>query len=213
MSVSRRRLNMIFVRWLVSMAMATGITLGLFYFMQALIATGERFDQRVNVVKIVDATMPDIELEVIEEIDKPELIDEVIQDTPDTPEKQINLDSGPSLNIERASVDIDTNLSLDNASISATDGDYLPLVAIAPQYPTRAAQRGIQGWCLVSFTVDGMGNVVEDTINVVDAEPASIFDRSSIRAAARFKFQPRVVDGQGVEVPGVQYLFRYQLEE
>ena len=204
---------MIFARWLVSMAMATGITLGLFYFMQALIATGERFDQRVNVVKIVDATMPDIELEVIEEIDKPELIEEVVQDTPDTPEKQINLDSGPSLNIERASVDIDTNLSLDNASISATDGDYLPLVAIAPQYPTRAAQRGIQGWCLVSFTVDGMGNVVEDTINVVDAEPASIFDRSSIRAAARFKFQPRVVDGPGVEVPGVQYLFRYQLEE
>ena len=204
---------MIFARWLVSMAMATGITLGLFYFMQALIATGERFDQRVNVVKIVDATMPDIELEVIEEIDKPELIEEVVQDTPDTPEKQINLDSGPSLNIERASVDIDTNLSLDNASISATDGDYLPLVAIAPQYPTRAAQRGIQGWCLVSFTVDGMGNVVEDTINVVDAEPASIFDRSSIRAAARFKFPPRVVDGQGVEVPGVQYLFRYQLEE
>ena len=204
---------MIFVRWLVSMAMATGITLGLFYFMQALIATGERFDQRVNVVKIVDATMPDIELEVIEEIDKPELIEEVVQDTPDTPEKQINLDSGPSLNIERASVEIDTNLSLDNASISATDGDYLPLVAIAPQYPTRAAQRGIQGWCLVSFTVDGMGNVVEDTITVVDAEPASIFDRSSIRAATRFKFQPRVVDGQGVEVPGVQYLFRYQLEE
>jgi len=204
---------MIFVRWLVSMAMATGITLGLFYFMQALIATGERFDQRVNVVKIVDATMPDIELEVIEEIDKPELIEEVVQDTPDTPEKQINLDSGPSLNIERASVEIDTNVSLDNASISATDGDYLPLVAIAPQYPTRAAQRGIEGWCLVSFTVDGMGNVVEDTITVVDAEPASIFDRSSIRAATRFKFQPRVVDGQGVEVPGVQYLFRYQLEE
>ena len=204
---------MILVRWLVSMAMATGITLGLFYFMQALIATGERFDQRVNVVKIVDATMPDIELEVIEEIDKPEFIEEVVQDTPDTPEKQINLDSGPSLNIERASVEIDTNLSLDNASISATDGDYLPLVAIAPQYPTRAAQRGIEGWCLVAFTVDGMGNVVEDTITVVDAEPASIFDRSSMRAATRFKFQPRVVDGQCVEVPGVQYLFSYQLEE
>jgi protein TonB len=61
--------------------------------------------------------------------------------------------------------------------------------------------------------VDGMGNVIEDTIVVVDAEPQSIFDRSSIRAAARFKFQPRVVDGQGVDVPGVQYLFRYQLEE
>ena len=62
---------MIFVRWLVSMAMATGITLGLFYLCRLSLPLGA-FDQRVNVVKIVDATMPDIELEVIEEIDKPE---------------------------------------------------------------------------------------------------------------------------------------------
>ena len=204
---------MIFVRWLVSMAMAAGITLGLFYFMQFLIATGEQFDERVNVVKVVDATMPDIEMEVIEEIDRPEPIEQLEQPTPDVPDKQVNLDSGPSLNIERAQVELDSGLDLSQASISATDGDYLPLVAIAPQYPTRAAQRGIEGWCLVSFTVDGQGNVVEDTITVVDAEPPNIFDRSSERAAARFKFQPRVVDGQGVEVPGVQYLFRYQLEE
>lgn len=204
---------MIFVRWAVSMAMAAGITLGLFYFMQFLIATGEQFDERVNVVRIVDATMPDIEMEVIEEIDKPDVIEEVQDQELDTPDRQVNLDSGPALNIERASVEVDTGLDIGGAQISATDGDYLPLVAIAPQYPTRAAQRGIQGWCLVSFTVDGQGNVIEDTIAVVDAEPASIFDRSSIRAAARFKFQPRVVDGQGVEVPGVQYLFRYQLEE
>jgi len=195
------------------MAMAAGITLGLFYFMQFLIATGEAFDERVSVVKIVDATMPDIELEVIEEIDKPEPIEELQQEQPDIQEREQTLDSGPSLNIERASIEIDTGLELSNASISATDGDYLPLVAIAPQYPTRAAQRGIQGWCLVSFTVDGLGNVIEDTIAVVDAEPPNIFDRSSVRAAARFKFQPRVVDGQGVEVAGVQYLFRYQLED
>ncbi len=204
---------MILVRWVISMAMAAGITLGLFYFMQFLIASGEQFDERVNVVKIVDATMPDIELEVIEEIDKPEVIEDVQEQQVETPDRQVNLDSGPALNIERASVEVDTGLDIGGASISATDGDYLPLVAIAPQYPTRAAQRGIQGWCLVSFTVDGQGNVIEDTIEVIDAEPASIFDRSSIRAAARFKFQPRVVDGQGVEVPGVQYLFRYQLEE
>ena len=204
---------MIFVRWVISMAMAAGITLGLFYFMQFLIATGEAFDERVSVVKIVDATMPDIELEVIEEIDKPEPIEELQQEQPDIQDREQTLDSGPSLNIERASIEIDTGLELSNASISATDGDYLPLVAIAPQYPTRAAQRGIQGWCLVSFTVDGLGNVIEDTIAVVDAEPPNIFDRSSVRAAARFKFQPRVVDGQGVEVSGVQYLFRYQLED
>lgn len=204
---------MIFVRWALSMAMAGGITLGLFYFMQFLIATGEAFDERISVVKIVDATMPEIELEVIEEIDKPEPIEEVVQEQPEIQERQTNLDSGPALNIQRASVELDTGLQLSNASIAATDGDYLPLVAIAPQYPTRAAQRGIQGWCLVSFTVDGLGNVIEESIQVVDAEPTNIFDRSSLRAAARFKFQPRVVDGEGVNVDGVQYLFRYQLED
>ena len=204
---------MIIIRWAVSMLMAAGITLGLFYFMQALIATGADLDQRVSVVKIVDATMPEILLEVIEEIDKPEPIQDDTEVVEDIQERQVNLSDGPSLNIERSSIEIDTGLQLSNASISATDGDMLPLVAIAPQYPTRAAQRGIEGWCLVSFTVNGLGNVVEDSVVVVDAEPRSMFDRSSIRAAGRFKFQPRVVDGQGVAVENVQYVFRYELED
>ena len=204
---------MIIIRWAVSMLMAAGITLGLFYFMQALIATGADLDQRVSVVKIVYATMPEIELEVIEEIDKPEPIQDDTEVVEEVPDRQVNLSDGPSLNIERASIEIDTGLQLSNASISATDGDMLPLVAIAPQYPTRAAQRGIEGWCLVSFTVNGLGNVEEDSIVVVDAEPSSMFDRSSIRAAGRFKFQPRVVDGQGVAVEDVQYVFRYELED
>ena len=203
---------MVIVRWAASMAMAVLITFGLFFFMQALIETGEGLDEPLNVVKIVDSTMPEIELEVIEEIDKPELIEEITEVVEEV-ERQVTISDGPDLNIDRSQVQMDTGLELSNASISATDGDYLPLVAIAPQYPTRAAQRGIQGWCLVSFTVDGLGNVVEETITVVDAEPASIFDRSSERAAARFKFQPRVVDGKGVEVAGVQYLFRYELED
>ena len=203
---------MVIVRWAASMAMAVLITFGLFFFMQALIETGEGLDEPLNVVKIVDSTMPEIELEVIEEIDKPELIEEVIEVAEEV-ERQVTISDGPDLNIDRSQVQMDTGLELSNASISATDGDYLPLVAIAPQYPTRAAQRGIQGWCLVSFTVDGLGNVVEETIAVVDAEPANIFNRSSERAAARFKFQPRVVDGKGVEVAGVQYLCRYELED
>lgn len=204
---------MVIVRWAVSMVMAVGITFGLFYGMQALIATGASIEERVNIVKIVDATMPDIALEVIEEIDKPEPIEQVDVEQ-QAPDKQISISDGPALNIVRASVEIETSgLDLSSASISATDGDYLPLVAIAPQYPTRAAQRGIEGWCLVSFTVDGLGNVVEETIVVVDAEPPEIFDSSSERAAARFKFQPRVRNGEGIAVPGVQYLFRYQLED
>jgi len=204
---------MIFVRWGVSLALAVGITGGLFYFMQFLIATGERIQETLSVVRIVDATMPEIDLEVVEEIDRPEPIEEVDDQEVDVPDKQISLDSGPSIAIARGDLDIGDGLDLTPATLNSTDGDYLPLVAIAPQYPTRAAQRGIEGWCLVSFTVDGLGNVVEESIVVVDAEPPNIFDRSSVRAAARFKFQPRVVDGVGVEVQGVQYVFRYELED
>jgi len=203
---------MIFLRWGLSLVLASGITFGLFYFMQALIATGDRVEQNLSIVRVVDATMPEIELEVIEEIDKPEPIEELNEPPPEQDQRQIDLDSGPSLAIARTEVDIDADLNLGNASISITDGEMLPLVNVTPQYPTRAASRGIQGWCQVSFTVDGNGNVVEDTIVVVDAEPPNIFDRSSIRAAARFKFQPRVQDGVGVPVPNVQYVFRYVLE-
>jgi protein TonB len=201
---------MIAVRWLVSMMLALLITLGLFYVMQALIATGAQLEQNVNIVRIVDATMPEIEMEVIREIERPQPIDQLDTPPPDVPDRQLNMDSGPSLAIERASIQLDTDMSIGGASISITDGEMLPLVNVTPNYPTRAASRGIEGWCQVSFTVTGNGDVRD--VVVVDAEPQGIFDSSSIRAAERFKFQPKVVDGVGVDVPNVQYVFRYQLE-
>jgi protein TonB len=201
---------MIAIRWIVSMLLALLITLGLFYFMQALIATGAQIESNVTVVKMVDATMPDIEMEVVREIEKPEAIEQLDTPPPEITERQTNLDSGPSLSIQRAAVEIDTDLSIGGASISITDGEMLPLVNVTPTYPTRAASRGIEGWCQVSFTVTDTGGVRD--VVVVDAEPAGIFDTSSIRAAEKFKFQPKVVDGKGVEVPNVQYIFRYELE-
>ena len=201
---------MIAIRWIVSMLLALLITLGLFYFMQALIATGAQIESNVTVVKMVDATMPDIEMEVVREIEKPQAIEQLDTPPPEITERQTNLDSGPSLSIQRAAVEIDTDLSIGGASISITDGEMLPLVNVTPTYPTRAASRGIEGWCQVSFTVTDTGGVRD--VVVVDAEPAGIFDTSSIRAAEKFKFQPKVVDGKGVEVPNVQYIFRYELE-
>jgi len=201
---------MIAIRWFVSMILALLITLGLFFVMQALIATGAQLEQTVNVVKIVDATMPEIEMEVVREIEKPQPLEQLDTPPPEVPDRQVAMDSGPSLAIQRAAVQIDTDLSIGGASISITDGEMLPLVNVTPTYPTRAASRGIEGWCQVSFTVTETGGVRD--VVVVDAEPPGIFDTSSIRAAEKFKFQPKVVDGKGVEVPNVQYVFRYQLE-
>jgi protein TonB len=202
---------MIAIRWLMSVGLAALITIILFFFMQALIATGNELDQRINVVRIVDATMPEIEMEVIREVERPEDIQELDQPPPDVPDRNINMDGGADLNISRDVVNVDIGLDIGAAGLGATDGEMLPLVNIQPTYPTRAAQRGIEGWAQVAFTVTETGGVRD--VNIVDAEPAGMFDQASIRAAERFRFQPRVVNGQPVEVPNVQYVFRFQLEE
>ncbi|ALO46156.1 energy transducer TonB [Pseudohongiella spirulinae] len=202
---------MIAIRWLISLGLAGLVTLGLFYFMQALIATGGDLEQNTNVVRIVDATMPEIVMEVIREVERPEPIEELNEPPPTPPDRNIDMDGGADLNIARENVDLDIGLDIGAAGLSATDGEMLPLVNIQPQYPTRAAQRGIEGWCQVAFTVTETGGVRD--VRVVDAEPRGMFDSASIRAAERFRFQPRVVNGQPVEVPNVQYVFRFELEE
>ena len=92
------------------------------------------------------------------------------------------------------------------------DGEILPTLAAPPQYPRRAAERGIEGWALVEFTVSREGSVAENSIKVIDAEPKEIFDRSSIRAAEKFEFEPPLLNGRPTDIEGVQYVFRYNLE-
>lgn len=202
---------MIAIRWLISLALAAGITLGLFYFMQALIATGSQLDEQANVVRIVDATMPEIEMEVIREVERPEEIEQIEETPPPPDNRNVDMDNMAGLGIDTSGANVDIGLDIGITGLNATDGEMLPLVNIQPTYPTRAAQRGIEGWCQVSFTVTASGGV--ENVVVVDAEPRGMFDSSSIRAAERFRFQPRVVNGEAVPVPNVQYVFRYQLEE
>lgn len=202
---------MIAIRWLISLGLGALVTLVLFYFMQALIASGGEMPQQANVIRIVDATMPEIVMEVVREVERPQEIQQVDTPPPEVPDRNIDMDGGVELNIAREAVNVDIGLDIGGASLGVSDGEMLPLVNIQPTYPTRAAQRGIEGWCQVAFTVTETGGVKD--IRVVDADPPGMFDQASIRAAERFRFQPRVVNGQPVEVPNVQYVFRFQLED
>lgn len=198
------------VNLVIALLLASAITFGLFFLMQFLIAMDATQPEKGETLKIADITMPDIQIEVQRVQPKPVKPDE-IEEVPDMPEPTFNTD-GPTtdaIQFERVKVDIG---GLDNgASISASDAEYLPIVVIQPQYPNRALERGIEGWCQVSFTVDENGGV-QDAV-VVDAEPANIFDSASLRAVSRFKFNPRTKDGQGVKTPNVQYVFRFNLAE
>jgi protein TonB len=77
-----------------------------------------------------------------------------------------------------------------------SDSDSVPLVRVPPQYPIRAAERGIEGWVVLRFTITATGTV-ENPV-VLDANPKRIFDRSAIRALKKWKYRPRIVDGVAV---------------
>ena len=55
---------------------------------------------------------------------------------------------------------------------------------------------------IVEYTVTKQGTTRD--IHVVEAKPTGIFDRAAIQSAAKYKYKPRVVDGNPIEVPGVQ---------
>ena len=66
----------------------------------------------------------------------------------------------------------------------------------------------VRAFCSVTFDEEF---VVRD-IKVIEADPPGIFNKASIGAAKKFKYRPRVVNGEPIEVHGVRNLFRYQLE-
>ena len=48
---------------------------------------------------------------------------------------------------------VDANLNVGGVGFGVSDGEYLPIVKVAPVYPARALRMGIEGYCIVEFTV------------------------------------------------------------
>lgn len=92
----------------------------------------------------------------------------------------------------------------------ATDGDFLPIMKVAPEYPRGAASRGIEGYVLLEFTVTSLGSVRDPV--VVDASPPGVFDRAATAASLKFRYKPRVLNGQPVDVRGVRNVIRFELD-
>ncbi len=89
------------------------------------------------------------------------------------------------------------------------EGDMLPIVQVAPDYPAIMAARGLEGWVLVEFTVDELGRVQDATI--VEAQPKRGFERAALNAVKRYKYKPRVVNGSAVRVSGVKHRITFEL--
>ncbi len=93
---------------------------------------------------------------------------------------------------------------------AAASQQYLPITKKVPDYPQRALDKGIQGDCTVSYTVDTQGRVRDPQV-VEGCHPW--FAQPSLQAARSFRYQPRIVDGKAVEVPGIKNTFHYSIEQ
>lgn len=113
--------------------------------------------------------------------------------------------------IDMGSMSMDANLSVEGGLAGATgDGEYLPIIRIAPQYPRRAQQKGIEGFVDLEFTVTKLGTTKD--VFVINAEPANIFDQAAINSVKKYKYKPTVEDGKAIDVPGVQIRVSFAME-
>ncbi len=80
----------------------------------------------------------------------------------------------------------------------------IPLERIPPKYPARAANRHIEGWVKIEFTITTSGTV--ENAEVVEAEPAEIFDDAALKAINQWTFKEKIVNGVAVEQRAVQTL-------
>ncbi len=117
--------------------------------------------------------------------------------------------NAPTINIPRPPVTTDVNIG-GPGGMNIAEGDYLPIVRVAPVYPARALSRGIEGYVDMSFTVTATGTVKDP---IVEYSTSSLFERAATRAVLKFKYKPRVVDGVPVEVSGVKTRISFQIEE
>ena len=94
--------------------------------------------------------------------------------------------------------------------VPAADQSEIPIVRVEPVYPQRALDRGIEGWVDVEFTVTEVGSVSAPRI-LRSSHAGGIFNRAALRAIERWKYEPKIVDGQPVARPGMRNRFRFEL--
>ncbi|MFK8053541.1 MAG: energy transducer TonB [Woeseiaceae bacterium] len=199
------------MRYVVAIISGAVVTSFLLFLMNFLIENGESALQTPRERQLLDfVRVPPQEVVNREERkpEKPQKPETPPPDVPPPPMDNVNPDIG-AIGVRAPSVNSGTNIAGPGA-ISYSDGEYLPIVRVAPAYPSRAQSRGLEGYVIMSFTVTTTGTVKDP---LVVETTSSLFNRAATQAVLKFKYKPRVVDGKPVEVPGVQTQITFKLQK
>ena len=194
-------------------AIVTGVlvTLSLLFVMHLLIEYGEEAITKPRARHQLEFVRVKRNENVQTEDIKPEKPPPPPEVPPDIPPQQLdNIDpNAATIGIPPPTVSNNPQIG-GPGGMNIAEGDYLPIVRVAPVYPARALSRGVEGYVDMSFTVTTTGTVKDP---VVLFSTSSLFDRAASQAVLKFKYKPRVVDGQPVEVPNVKTRITFKIEE
>lgn len=200
------------VRFGSALAVAGVATFAVFWVMQSLISSGGSVLNEQDFGRIESFVMqkPDDEIQTKER--KPQKPPAPPQEPPkpDLPAPDLAQASTDGFDIGGFEIGSDLNVDAGLGGGSG-DGEYLPIVKVAPTYPRRAAQKGIEGYVVVEFTVSKLGTVINPV--VIEADPANIFNRAALTAAKKFKYKPKIENGKAIEVTGVRNIIRFELDK
>lgn len=196
-------------RYAISIGLGAGVTFGLLFVMQLLIATGRGALTEATSFRVTDFVRVERNEVIESKRDQPEKPPEPEQppEMP-TPNQADSFDN--SMAVSMAAPTMEANLSVGGTGFGISDGEYLPIVKVAPVYPNRALTRGLEGYVVVEFTVTPQGTTKDA---IVIESTSSLFERAAVEAALKFKYKPRVIDGQAVEVPGVRNKITFEISD
>lgn len=196
-------------RYAIGVALGALVTFMLFFLMQAIIATDEAKLEEGAKGKLLDFVRLQDDQEIETKQRKPKPPPPPDEPPPDMPQPEFEA-SDLSQGVDVGAVDVSVDLSIEGGGFSS-DGEYLPIVKVAPQYPRRAQTRGIEGFVLLEYTVTKTG-AVRDPV-VIDAKPPGIFNRAAINAALKYKYKPKVVNGEPIDVAGVKTRVTFEMAD
>lgn len=202
-----------YARIVFSTVPAVLVTLALYLLMMSLISTAKHGLSDDGERYVVDFVRLKQEETVKTKDNKPEKPPQPEEPPPDTVQPELDAPDMQQSTVSVATAaPIDRTLDISTGfGLSGADGDLLPIVKVQPIYPRRALSRGIEGYVVLEFTVTKNGSVRDPV--VIEANPERVFDQAAIQAALKFKYKPRIVDGEPVDVAGVQNQLTFQIED
>ena len=193
---------------------ACAVTFALFFLMQGLVSYEDVTvdeDKQFKFIDVVEDIQDQPPQRMERKVEKPP---EVEAPPPELDTPQVDIQGPDKMNVGIGRANMGSGVDMGGIDLGPSqDGDYLPLVRVQPQYPRRAQERGIEGYVIVELTVNEDGTVPPESILIIEADPKGYFERAASKAAAKFKYKPKVVNGKPQKVTGVKYRFSFNLAE